>query len=49
MVNKQEKLIEELRILKKEKGFTFHQITDRTRENGEEISLSTIKLVFSDK
>lgn len=49
MINKQEELIEELRILKEEKGFTFQQIADRTRENGEEVSLSTIKLVFSDK
>ena len=28
---------------------TLQQIADQTRENGEEVSLSTIKLVFSDE
>ena len=43
------KLITELKQLKKLKKMTLQQIADQTRENGEEVSLSTIKLVFSDE
>lgn len=46
---KQLEFINELKILKTEKNMTFQEIADKTRDNGEEVSLSTIKLVFSDK
>lgn len=50
MVNaKKQELIEELKALRIEKGMTYQQIADKTVENGEPVSLSTIKLVFSDK
>lgn len=50
MVNaKKLELIEELKALRLEKGITYQQIADKTAENGEPVSLSTIKLVFSDK
>ena len=45
---KKEELIEELKALRKEKDMTYQQIADRTAENGEAVSLSTIKLVFSE-
>lgn len=41
--------IEELKELRKEKGITYQQIADETEKNGEAVSLSTIKHVFSDK
>lgn len=41
--------IEELKALRKEKGITYQQIADETEVNGEAVSLSTIKHVFSDK
>lgn len=41
--------IEELKALRKEKGITYQQIADETEVNGEPVSLSTIKHVFSDK
>lgn len=41
--------IEELKALRKEKGITYQQIADETEVNGETVSLSTIKHVFSDK
>ncbi len=41
--------IEELKDLRKEKGITYQQIVDETEANGEAVSLSTIKHVFSDK
>lgn len=41
--------IEELKALRKEKGITYQQIVDETEVNGEPVSLSTIKHVFSDK
>lgn len=43
------KLITELKQLKKLKKMTLQQIADQTKENGEEVSLSTVKLVFSDE
>ena len=46
--SKKEELIEELKALRKEKDMTYQQIADRTAENGEAVSLSTIKLVFSE-
>lgn len=50
MVNaKKVELIEELKALRIEKGITYQEIADKTEENGEAVSLSTIKLVFSDK
>lgn len=50
MVNaKKKEIIEELKSLRKEKDITFQEIARRTEENGEAVSLSTIKLVFSDK
>ena len=42
-------LIEDLKKLRIEKGMTYQQIADKTAENGTAVSLSTIKLVFSDK
>lgn len=47
-LSEQIKLIEELKELKEIKKMTFQQIADKTKENGEEVSLSTIKNVFSD-
>lgn len=48
MVNtKKLELIEELKELRIQKGMTYQQIADKTEENGEAVSLSTIKLVFS--
>lgn len=41
--------IDELKELRKEKGVTYQQIADETEKNGEAVSLSTIKHVFSDK
>lgn len=46
---KKDELIEELKALRIEKGMTYQEIADKTEENGEAVSLSTIKLVFSDK
>lgn len=46
---KKEELIEELKALRIKKGITYQEIADKTEENGEAVSLSTIKLVFSDK
>lgn len=43
------KLITELKQLKELKKMTLQQIADKTRENGEEVSLSTIKNVFSEE
>lgn len=40
---------EVIKALRIEKGFTYQEIADKTEENGEAVSLSTIKLVFSDK
>lgn len=49
MVNeKKRELIEELKALRKQKHITYQEIADMTRENGEEVSLSTIKHVFSE-
>lgn len=41
--------IEELKELRNEKGITYQQIADATEKNGEAVSLSTVKHVFSDK
>lgn len=41
------KLIEELRELKETKKMTFQEISDKTAENGEYVSVSNIKKVFS--
>lgn len=50
MVNaKKLELIEELKELRIQKGMTYQQIADATEELGCPVSLSTIKLVFSDK
>ena len=46
---KEKELIEELKRLRLERGFTYQEIADKTEENGEPVSLSTIKLVFSDR
>ena len=48
MINaKKLELINELKALREEKGMSYQQIADKTAENGEPVSLSTIKLVFS--
>lgn len=50
MVNVNDKkleLIRELQELRQQKGMTYQQIADKTAANGEAVSLSTIKLVFS--
>lgn len=50
MVNaKKLELINELKALRLEKGITYQDIADRTEANGEAVSLSTIKMVFSDR
>lgn len=50
MVNaKKLELINELKALRAEKGITYQEIADRTEENGEAVSLSTIKMVFSER
>lgn len=46
---KEKELIEELKRLRLERGFTYQEIADKTEENDEPVSLSTIKLVFSDR
>jgi transcriptional regulator with XRE-family HTH domain len=46
---KKVEFIEELKQLRTEKGITYQQIADETEKNGEAVSLSTIKHVFSDK
>jgi len=46
---KKDELVEELKKLRKEKGLSYQEIARLTEENGEAVSLSTIKLVFSDK
>lgn len=46
---KKQELIDELKALRIEKGMTYQDIADKTEENGEAVSLSTVKLVFSDK
>lgn len=49
MVNeKKRELIRELKELRLQKGITYQQIVDGTVDNGEPVSLSTVKLVFSD-
>lgn len=50
MVNvntKKLELIQELKELRQQKGMTYQQIADKTVANGEAVSLSTVKLVFS--
>lgn len=50
MINiKKQELIRELKQLKEERGYTFQDIVDITEANGEAISLSTVKKVFSGK
>lgn len=46
---KKVEFIDELKELRKEKGISYQQIADETEANGEAVSLSTIKHVFSDK
>jgi transcriptional regulator with XRE-family HTH domain len=46
---KKQELIEELKALRIEKGYTYQQIADETELMGCPVSLSTVKLVFSDK
>lgn len=49
MVNEKKlELIKELKALRIEKGITYQEIADKTMENGAPVSLSTIKLVFSE-
>jgi transcriptional regulator with XRE-family HTH domain len=50
MLNEQKlKFIQELKELREVRGLTYQQIADATETNGEPVSLSTIKHVFSDK
>ena len=50
MLNAQKlKFIDELKELREVRGLTYQQIADETEANGEAVSLSTIKHVFSDK
>lgn len=50
MVNaKKLELIEELKALRVEKNMTYQQIVDLTAANGCQVSLSTVKHVFSDR
>lgn len=43
------KVIEDLKVARVEKGISYQEIANRTEANGEPVSLSTIKLVFSEK
>lgn len=43
------KVIEDLKVARREKNISYQEIANRTEANGEPVSLSTIKLVFSDK
>lgn len=43
------KVIEDLKIAREKKGISYQEIANRTEANGEPVSLSTIKLVFSEK
>ena len=47
--HKKRELIEELKRLRIEKDYTYQYIADQTELNGEGVSLSTIKLIFSDR
>lgn len=50
MLNEQKlKFIAELKELREARGITYQQIADETEANGEAVSLSTIKHVFSEK
>lgn len=50
MVNaKKLELINELKALRLEKNITYQEIADCTEANGEAVSLSTIKMVFSER
>jgi len=46
---KKVELIMELRQLRKQKQITYQHIADVTEQNGEAVSLSTIKKVFNEK
>lgn len=41
-------IIARLRVVKKEKGYSYQKIVDMTEEIGEAVSLSTVKRVFSE-
>lgn len=43
------KVIEDLKVAREKKGISYQEIANRTEANGEPVSLSTIKLVFSEK
>lgn len=45
---KTKNVINELKRMRLEKGFTYQDIAEKTEANGEAVSLSSIKLVFSD-
>lgn len=47
LLQSQEATINEFRSLREELGISYQQITDRTEANGESVSLSTVKRVFS--
>ena len=50
MVNKKvAKVINDLKIVREQKNISYQEIANRTEANGEAVSLSTIKSVFSDK
>lgn len=50
MVDKKiQKIIQELKIAREQKKISYQEIADRTELNGEPVSMSTIKLVFSSK
>lgn len=48
VTEKSKNIIEHLKKVKDEKGITFQEISDKTAENHEYVSVSTIKNVFSD-
>lgn len=43
------KVIEDLKVAREKKGISYQEIANKTEANGEPVSLSTIKLVFSEK
>ena len=50
MVDKKiQKIIQELKVAREQKNISYQEIVNRTEENGEGVSLSTVKLVFSNK
>lgn len=49
-INQQtQKIIKDIKVIRERDGVSYQEIANRTEANGEPVSLSTIKNVFSDK